>query len=178
MTPPTLETPAKFKHPVEGPVCQSFAVELPMDPPSVTHQAKKLGMHRNKAGRSYPTMYDSDDLKHAREAYYVLLLASGRRPRAPLAAPIYLDITYVFKGDCVAWYVQKPDLDNLNKTLIDALVEARFIGDDKGVVGGPTWKLAGPRPFIRIVGVSLLAPPTDIHNCPLEELHRAVRRLA
>lgn len=71
----------------------------------------------------------------------------------PLEGPLQLDIDYYFKrpkahfranGDlkdsAPCWYSRKPDRDNLDKAVMDALTQLGIWKDDKQVVAGHTTK--------------------------------------
>ncbi len=151
----------------EGTVCSdcgSFSVTLDIEPPTVTHHAKKLAVRRYKNGLYAPMMYDSKELQRVRDNYAILLAASGKRPRKPLEGPISLHIRFVFQGNSRAWHVQKPDRDNLNKTLQDALVDAGFIAADQTICAGNILKVALPMPRIEIRGSMLFDLPDE--DCP------------
>lgn len=80
------------------------------------------------------------------------------RPAEPLRGPLELSFTAYFpipkswpkkrreKAMCGGvWHTARPDLDNLQKQLKDALTRMGFWGDDSQVASyGPTKKLYGP----------------------------------
>jgi Holliday junction resolvase RusA-like endonuclease len=114
---------------------------LPMDPPTVTHHDKNIG--RGKGGR--PVLVDDPQLKAARERYAKLLAASGKRPGVPLDGPIRLDARFVFPHPSrTDQHTEKPDRDNAEKVMADALVEARFISADQRICCGDVEKWWGP----------------------------------
>ncbi len=132
-----------------------FDIVLPIDPPTVTHHAKELGMRYGKGKRLIPTMRDRPELEAAKGLIGAGLaqcrVRAGRRPRYPIAEPIILDVTFCFRAPQPAWWSRKPDRDNLCKTFTDVLVRNGWVEDDKLIVGGIVEKGCGPQPFIRAV---------------------------
>ncbi len=62
------------------------------------------------------------------------------RPRAPVEGPVHLALEFFLpkprgeSGRDASWAIQRPDLDNLMKAVMDALVAAGFFRDDALVV--------------------------------------------
>lgn len=103
---------------------------LDCEPPTATHHRKKIV--RRKSGAM--GMADSDELSAARDRITVALMASGKRPRRPLAGPILAGFGFYFGGaEAHGYHTDKPDDDNLQKTLMDCLADAGWIKDDKTV---------------------------------------------
>lgn len=139
-------------------VANEFDVTLDMEPPTVTHHAKKIKRFGTRLG-----LGDSDRLKAAKQLYHYMLVRSMKRPPEPLDGPVRLDITFCFGGAAATeWYTVKPDRDNAEKTLVDALVAAGFIRLDQRVCCGDVVKIRGPRPYVRAVGRVLTEPPLAV----------------
>lgn len=91
-------------------------------------------------------------------------------PTAPLEMPLRVDLTFYFprpkshfrtgknaselRDDAAAWHCKKPDRDNSDKAVLDALTLLRFWRDDSQVCDGRIQKLyddgRGPGCLIRI----------------------------
>ena len=61
----------------------------------------------------------------------------------------------VYKGDCRAVlreiaHTVRPDLDNLEKALLDVLTRVRFYEDDSQIFTKSTAKAWGPKPYLAI----------------------------
>lgn len=68
-------------------------------------------------------------------------------PKEPLSGPIFLKIEWRFElKRCKhrTWKVTRPDLDNLEKGLLDVLTDMRFWGDDAQVCVKQTCKKEVP----------------------------------
>lgn len=75
-------------------------------------------------------------------------------PKAPFSGAVALTLIWTYPGprNVVRIKETRPDLDNLSKLAIDALVKANFIVDDALVADFRTRKFTGPIPgvFVRI----------------------------
>lgn len=107
---------------------QKFQTFLAMVPPTVTHN--DLVATKGKGGLPY--IRKSDRLKAAEDAYLSRL--SRVKPREPMMGALKLTITYCFptggKHPQGSPMIQKPDADNMDKTLTDCLTRAKIIKDD------------------------------------------------
>ena len=106
-----------------------FLLQFEPNPPTVTHQEKKVRIVKGK-----PIFYMPAELAAARS-----LLAAKLKPFAPatpIEGPIHLGVSWAFtrpktvKGD---WKITKPDTDNLQKMLKDVMTECGFWKDDAQV---------------------------------------------
>ena len=106
-----------------------FLLQFEPNPPTVTHQEKKVRVVKGK-----PIFYMPPELAAARS-----LLAAKLKPFAPatpIEGPIHLGVSWAFtrpktvKGD---WKITKPDTDNLQKMLKDVMTECGFWKDDAQV---------------------------------------------
>lgn len=63
----------------------------------------------------------------------VYAVALAKRPKDRLTGPIRLDLTFYMpkpkKKVCHKWHTKRPDLDNLEKAVMDALTYAKWWGD-------------------------------------------------
>lgn len=101
-----------------------------MDPPTVTHQEKKIAVRNGK-----PVVYEGEDLKKARRD--LLELVYVHRPAEPMQGPVKLMVKWCFepgRRKAPSWKVTKPDTDNLDKLLKDVMTDAGFWNDDAQVV--------------------------------------------
>ena len=103
---------------------------MAMEPPTVTHQEKKVAVRNGK-----PIFYEPPELKMARSK---LMGNLGQHvPEVPFAGPVQLVVKWCFpliKGKTNGQYKDtKPDTDNLNKLLKDCMQELKFFRDDSQV---------------------------------------------
>lgn len=103
---------------------------MPMIPPTVTHQEKRVGVRNGK-----PYFYEDERLKDAREKLTAKLYA--HIPKAPLTGPVRLITKWGFplcadhkNGE---YKITKPDTDNLQKLLKDVMTTLHFWVDDAQV---------------------------------------------
>lgn len=103
---------------------------MAMVPPTVTHQAKKLAIKNGKA-----ITYNSSELNAAKIKLRAYL--SKHVPERPLEGPVWLGVKWCFplKGNHQdgEYKTSKPDTDNLQKALKDAMEELGFFKDDAQV---------------------------------------------
>ena len=102
---------------------------MPMIPPTVTHQEKKIGVRGGK-----PYVYEPEDLKAARVKLTAHL--SGHRLDKPLSGGLRLVVKWCFpRGDHRdgEYRITKPDTDNLQKLLKDCMTACGFWKDDAQV---------------------------------------------
>ena len=102
---------------------------MPMVPPTVTHQEKKWRVVNGK-----PVPYEPDEVKSARAKLSAHL---GRfRPVAPARGGVALVVKWCFPrgGHADGEYrVTKPDVDNIQKLLMDCRTAVGFWKDDAQV---------------------------------------------
>ena len=102
---------------------------MPMIPPTVTHQEKKICVRGGK-----PYLYEPEELKTARAKLMAHL--AGHRPTIPLVGGIRLMVKWCFPcgehGDG-EYRITKPDTDNLQKLLKDCMTDCGFWKDDAQV---------------------------------------------
>ena len=103
---------------------------LNIQPPTVTAQEHKVRVIHGK-----PMFYDTPKLKAARSVFESLL--RRYRPACPLEGPLALTVEWRFLTKSRAegsYRTTRPDTDNLQKLLKDAMTEAGFWKDDAPVV--------------------------------------------
>ena len=90
------------------------------------------------------------------------------KPQKPLEGPLWVSITWVFghtkaepksKRESYKWKTTRPDLDNMEKTVLDVLTQQGFMLDDSQVVFKTTKKMHGPKPCL-LIGIV----PLDTHD--------------
>jgi Holliday junction resolvase RusA-like endonuclease len=134
-----------------------FRVVLWMEPPTVTHQAKKIRVVRGRR-----VLADDPRLKQARENYVVGLRVNRKyKPKKPLKGPLRLRLLFGFAGERQEWHVEKPDLDNLAKTLQDVLAAEGWIAPDQKVSSIALDKISAWEPFIAIAADTLTQADFD-----------------
>ncbi len=104
---------------------------LPMNPPTVTHQEKRVGVRAGK-----PIVYEDGRLADARQKLTAYL--APQRPPEPFAGAVRLTCKWCFpdkRGAHAhgAYKTTKPDTDNLNKLLKDCMTACHFWRDDAQV---------------------------------------------
>lgn len=103
---------------------------MAMEPPTTTHQQKKVGVIKGR-----PIFYEPPELKLARSK---LMGNLGQHvPEVPFAGPVQLVVKWCFpliKGKTDGQYKHtKPDTDNLNKLLKDCMTDLKYWKDDAQV---------------------------------------------
>lgn len=97
----------------------------------------------------------------SRDADFLAALLLPHRPPAPFSGPVSFEAVWTFpwrrserKSDVAAGvplpHASRPDLDNLEKLLLDVMTRLRFWEDDSLVAEKRTAKFRGPRPGIGI----------------------------
>lgn len=134
----------KMRKPIEF-----FAVGIPRAQPRA--RAARIG----KFTRVYNPS-DADDWKTiVRNAAIAAQRLSDMSDPEPWSGPLYVNLVFYFprpkghfnkkglKSTAPVWHTSKPDRDNLEKAVLDALVNAGVISDDKSVCAGGIQKLYG-----------------------------------
>lgn len=102
---------------------------LPMEPPTCTHQEKRVRVVKGK-----PVMYEPAKVKAARQK--LLAAVAQYTPERPLEGAVMLQVKWCFprgRHRDGSYRVTKPDTDNLQKLLKDCLTDARWWKDDAQV---------------------------------------------
>lgn len=125
---------------------KQIEIFLQMIPPTATQQEKKINF-KTKA------VYQSDASRDARSKIRAHLVQ--HIPAEPLTGPIRMDVIWGFpesgKHPNGSWHIQKPDLDNLQKTLQDVMTELEFFKDDKQICRLNSAKIYTYHPGILII---------------------------
>ena len=119
---------------------------LDIQPPTVTHQEKKIGVRNGK-----PYTYEPEELKDARQKLTAHL--AGRAPKEPYTRGVRLVVKWCFpKGEHRngEYRTTKPDTDNLQKLLKDVMTSVGFWTDDALVASENCEKFWANRPGIYI----------------------------
>lgn len=124
---------------------------ISMDPPTVTHQEKKIRVVHGK-----PLVYEGSDLKEARAK--LTAYVGQHVPERKLQGPIRLIVKWIFpltkaqKKQEVkwCWKTTKPDTDNLNKLLKDVMTALKFWQDDAEVASEIIEKFTSDTPGLFI----------------------------
>ena len=102
---------------------------MALDPPTVTHQQKKVRVVKGK-----PIFYEPSDLRDARSKLTAHLLRF--RPEQPLTGAVRLTVRWCFprgRHPDGSYRITRPDTDNLQKLLKDCMTAAGFWQDDAQV---------------------------------------------
>lgn len=119
---------------------------LPMDPPTVTHQEKRVRVVKGK-----PTFYEPAELKAARAKLRDHL--AKYRPESHLQGGIRLMVKWCFprgRHQNGEYRITKPDTDNLQKLLKDVMTAVGFWRDDAQVASEIVEKFWADLPGIYI----------------------------
>lgn len=120
---------------------------LPMIPPTVTHQEKKVHVVNGR-----PVLYEPAELKAAR---IKLMAHLGKHtPALPLQGAVRLVVKWCFPitGSHIdgQWKTTKPDTDNLQKLLKDCMTLCGYWKDDAQVASEIIEKFWAEKPGIFI----------------------------
>lgn len=120
---------------------------LPMIPPTVTHQEKKVHVVNGR-----PVLYEPAELKAAR---IKLMAHLGKHaPSLPLQGAVRLVVKWCFPitGSHIdgQWKTTKPDTDNLQKLLKDCMTLCGYWKDDAQVASEIIEKFWAEKPGIFI----------------------------
>ena len=129
---------------------------MPMEPPTATHQKKKVRVVKGK-----PIFYEPPEVADAREKLLSHLLKHV--PTRKLAGPVELIVKWCFprgRHKDGEWRTTKPDTDNLNK-----------LHDEAGLLDG---RRAGSQ---RSVSKILGRGPGDFHPCKRADPRRLLELL-
>ena len=120
---------------------------LPIIPPTVTHQEKKVHGVNGK-----PVLYEPAELKAARIKLMVYL--GKHAPALPLQGAVRLVVKWCFPitGSHIdgQWKTTKPDTDNLQKLLKDCMTLCGYWKDDAQVASEIIEKFWAEKPGIFI----------------------------
>lgn len=98
--------------------------------PTATHQQKQVTVVNGK-----PRFYEPDNVKAARARFMSLI--GPHAPKEPLNAPIQIVMKWLYpvtrnsgNGD---YKITRPDLDNMQKLVMDCMTDLKFWNDDSHV---------------------------------------------
>ena len=114
---------------------------MPMVPPTTTAQMHKVGVRNGK-----PYFYDPP--KVAEMKAKLLAGVAQHRPQKPIQTAIRLTCKWIWPGPHGQYKPTKPDTDNLQKALKDAMTKAGFWADDALVASEICEKFTGEIPGI------------------------------
>ena len=129
-------------------------VKLDIVPPTATAQQKGVFVRNGRAH-----FFTKAKVRDA-ENFLAGMLAP-HAPAEPLRGPVYFQARWCFPyrksekksvtnaGREIAHTV-RPDLDNLEKALLDVLTRLRFYEDDSQIFTKSTAKVWGPKPYLAI----------------------------
>ena len=131
---------------------------LPMIPPTVTHQQKKVHVVNGK-----PVHYEPARLAAARSKLTSELWKN--RPDRQLRGPVRLMVKWCFpvksKHTDGEWKITRPDTDNLQKLLKDCMTDVGFWKDDAQVCSEIVEKFWAAVPGIFIAAEELEVSDDD-----------------
>lgn len=120
---------------------------IPIIPPTVTHQEKKVRVVRGK-----PVFYEPAELKAARQLFTDWL--AKYTPKEPMTGAVVLEVVWQFPADErhpePTPKTTPPDTDNLQKLLKDCMTAARWWKDDAQVWREKIMKVYMDQPGIYI----------------------------
>jgi Holliday junction resolvase RusA-like endonuclease len=131
-----------------------ISVKLDIVPPTATAQQKGVFVRNGRAH-----FFTKAKVKQAENLLATLLKPYA--PAEPLRGPVHLQARWCFpyrksepKRVTAAGleipHTVRPDLDNLEKGLLDVLTALRFWGDDNQVYTKSTAKVWGAKPYLRL----------------------------
>ncbi|MEG1086143.1 MAG: RusA family crossover junction endodeoxyribonuclease [Anaerovoracaceae bacterium] len=131
---------------------------IPMVPPTVTHQEKKVSVKNGK-----PNFYEPPELKAARTK---LMAHFGKHiPESKYTGGVMLLVKWCFpikgKHEDGEYRITKPDTDNLQKLLKDVMTDLGYWADDALVALEHVEKF-----WADIPGIYVLIAELDAKKCP------------
>ena len=112
-----------------------IACWLPGEPPTATKQQRKHRVITPKGGKPFAMTYKEKKVVDAEQSLLAKFLP--HRPAQPLAGPLSVELIFRFtrpkshtkkQRQCV-YKTTKPDLDNAEKVVIDAIAGVAFLDD-------------------------------------------------
>ena len=110
---------------------------IPGDPDTVTAQQKGIKIKRSRTGKYYPQFYEKPEVEAANNKLSWQLM--DFKPAEPISGPVEVMIVWEFaignrpKRNINTFRTSRPDLDNLNKSIMDILTKLQFWKDDSQV---------------------------------------------
>lgn len=116
---------------------------MPMVPPKTTAQMHKIAVRNGK-----PVVYDPPKVVEMKAKLRAHL--AQHRPQEPIQTAVRLTVKWVWPGAKPQYKPTKPDTDNLQKALKDAMGCVGFWRDDAQVASEICEKFTGPVPGIYV----------------------------
>jgi Holliday junction resolvase RusA-like endonuclease len=135
----------------------SWSTFVNIEPISATHQSS-LRILKTRSGRLFVGKSSSSKIKTWISRFESAVLSNGI-PKSPIDGPIAVNISFRFsynksvrKRDIgkFIWKATRPDLDNMEKSILDSLSRIGVITEDKNVVSKTSEKCYCPNPGIYI----------------------------
>ena len=129
-------------------------VKLDIVPPTATAQQKGVFVRNGRAH-----FFTKQKVRDAED--FLAAMLAPHAPDVPLHGPVYFQARWCFPyrknepkrvtnaGREIAHTV-RPDLDNLEKALLDVLTRLRYMEDDSQIFLKSTAKVWGPSPYLAI----------------------------
>ena len=129
-------------------------VKLDIVPPTATAQQKGVFVRNGRAH-----FFTKAKVRDAED--FLAAMLAPHAPAEPLRGPVYFQARWCFPyrksepkrvtnaGREIAHTV-RPDLDNLEKSLLDVLTRLRYMEDDSQIFLKSTAKVLGPKPYLAI----------------------------
>lgn len=129
-------------------------VKLSIVPPTATAQQKGVFVRHGRAH-----FFTKEKVRQAED--FLAALLAPHAPEEPLHGPVFLQVRWCFpyrksekksvtRAGLEIPHTTRPDLDNLEKALLDVLTRCRFWEDDSQVFTKSTAKVWGPEPYLAI----------------------------
>jgi Holliday junction resolvase RusA-like endonuclease len=118
----------------------SIHIKIKGNPPTRTAQQKGL-----KVINGHPMFFEKKVVRDAKTE--LMWKLKPYVPAEPMTGPLYIEIRWAFElKSCKKpyWKTTRPDLDNLEKGLLDILGSMGFFHDDAQIVMKQTGKVAVP----------------------------------
>lgn len=153
------------------PIAGSVWFRLLGDPPTVTHHDKKIGMRFGKGGKKHATLRDTPELEAARN-WFIERIPFSEKCVAP---PIIFTAMWFFPStaeNAGKPMITKPDLDNIEKVLLDVLALRGWIEHDQHVFMHHTQKWHAIHP--ELAGVALHLATLRVERVPVWPSHLSI----
>ena len=129
-------------------------VKLDIVPPTATAQQKGVFVRNGHAH-----FFTKQKVRDAED--FLAAMLAPHAPAEPLSGAVYFSARWCFpyrkserksvtKAGREIAHTVRPDLDNLEKALLDVLTRLRFYEDDSQIFTKSTAKVWGPKPYLAI----------------------------